>query len=102
MKRILLIGNGPLPGEKSGIRSAAGLRTFQFLEGVRKNGNGKVALCSVLITGDESKKNVSALTGQRAGTDENIFRIKKDDPKISHKLQKIHDDFEPEVIIGVN
>ena len=32
MKKILLIGNAPLPGEKALIRTAAGLRTWQFLK----------------------------------------------------------------------
>lgn len=88
-QKILIIGNSPLPNESSENRPAAGLRTFQFLESIDKN-----------------KFDIRLITIPLSSSCDAVYDfqtvIKKDDLGIQNKIQKIHDKFKPNVILGVN
>ncbi len=89
MKRILLIGNSPLPNENTRVRPAAGLRTWQFLKALEK----RCVLKVVTIAMPECY-------GESVPGNGNV--ISKNDPDLQEKLQTIHDEFQPEAIISVN
>ena len=100
MKRILIIGSCPLPDENTKTRPAAGLRTYQFLKPLLKNNGFNIRLVTVAMPecygADFSKKEeIMAENFAR-------FSISKNDPELIPYIQKIHDDFSPEVIISVN
>ena len=89
MKRILLIGNCPLPEEDSKSRPAAGLRTYQFLKPLSEGGYD---VRPVMISMPEC---YDALPGG-----EGVFS--KDDKDLIVKIQAIHDEFHPDAIVAVN
>ena len=82
MKRILLIGNSPLPNENTRVRPAAGLRTWQFLKALEK----RCVLKVVTIAMPECY-------GESVPWNGNV--ISKNDPDLQEKLQTIHDAFQP-------
>ncbi len=133
MKRILLIGNSPLPEENAAVRPAAGLRTWQFLKGLERAGgvNGQnnrlgsapgrtFQIRLVTIDMPECREGYGKLESRQdncmtnrggdAYTDTDTdatnardnFTISKDDPDLIPKLQNLHDEFHPDVIISVN
>lgn len=90
MKKVLIIGSSPLPDENSKSRPAAGLRTWQFFHGLKgAMGEGydihlaKIAMPECYDTMPENG-------------------YSKSDPRLTEKIQKLHDDFKPDVVIGVN
>ncbi len=87
--KIMIIGAGPLPNEKKGIRSAAGLRTEQFIS-ILKKGN---KICLVTIE-DESKSK----TCRRFSVFTHFKKTKED----AKKIKKIFKNFQPDILIGVN
>ena len=74
-KKILIIGNSPLPTENAESRPAAGLRTFQFLEVIDKN-----------------KFDIRLITIPLVDSSSPIYDfqtiIRKDDLGIQNKIQK--------------
>ena len=98
MKKILLIGNSPLPEENTSSRPAAGLRTHQFLEILRKN--HIVQLVTIAMPECYEK----AVKPMKKRHDEGFSeaRISKDDPGLPKFVQEVCDDFEPDVIVSVN
>ncbi|OGJ41903.1 hypothetical protein A3B60_02060 [Candidatus Peregrinibacteria bacterium RIFCSPLOWO2_01_FULL_39_12] len=118
MKRILIIGNCPLPDENTKTRPAAGLRTYQFLKPLLKNKGFNIRLVTIAMPecygADFARKedgngvrfaNVSLLadpSGPPVADNFARFSISKNDPELIPYIQKIHDDFSPEVIISVN
>lgn len=91
MIKILVVGNAPLPAENTKSRPAAGLRTQQFIQGLQNWGKAetlavKIAMPECYEDGTEYGENV----------------IAKDDGSLLKKIQKIHDEFKPEVIVSVN
>lgn len=61
MKKILLVGNCPLPSENTKSRPAAGLRTWQFLEPLKALARtGEIRLVSALIAMPECYGGASA------------------------------------------
>ena len=94
MKRILLIGNSPLPEENTAVRPAAALRTWQFLKALER-------FQIRLVTIDMPECRGKAAGSQGSGVYEH-FIISKDDTDLSQKLQQLHDEFHPDVIISVN
>jgi glycosyltransferase involved in cell wall biosynthesis len=117
MKRILLIGNSPLPTENTKSRPAAGLRTYQFLKPLIQEGGividkaehafsskkrQKFKVCLVTIALPEcydekfEKKDLVYSEYYRH------FSISKDDPGLHSEIQKIHDEFIPDAIVSVN
>ena len=94
MKKILLIGNSPLPEENTSSRPAAGLRTHQFLEILRKN--HIVQLVTIAMPECYEK----AVKPMKKRHDEGFSeaRISKDDPGLPKFVQEVCDDFEPDVV----
>ncbi len=99
MKRILLIGNSPLPEENTTARPAAGLRTWQFLKGLA-SGGARFQIRMVTIDMPECRGEEAGAT--EAGKSYEHFLISKNDPDLSRKLQRLHDEFHPDVIVSVN
>jgi glycosyltransferase involved in cell wall biosynthesis len=100
MKRILIIGSCPLPDENTKTRPAAGLRTYQFLKPLLKNKGFNIRLVTIAMPecyGADfvRKEEIAAENFAR-------FSISKNDTELIPYIQKIHDDFSPEVIISVN
>lgn len=96
MKKILIIGNGPLPNENTKSRPAAGLRTWQFFEGLRGMDGVKVELVKI----DMPECYSSGEAHQEAV--DGVFSVMKDDPELVSKVQKVCDRVRPDVLIGVN
>ncbi|MBD3360641.1 glycosyltransferase [Candidatus Peregrinibacteria bacterium] len=117
MKKILIIGNSPLPDENTRSRPAAGLRTHQFSSPLLKKG-GTVISDAKRAFSAEKRQNFSIRTvniampecyDQNPGRKEIIhsdkysqFVIPKNDPGLIRIIQDIHDKFHPDAIIGVN
>ncbi|MDZ4210066.1 MAG: glycosyltransferase [Candidatus Curtissbacteria bacterium] len=117
MKRILVIGNAPLPEENTKSRPAAGLRTYQFLKSL----SGKAG---VVIDGKDNafaaRKNlpleIKAVCiampecyekdpGEKSVTHPDGYQltvISKNDSSLLKKIQVIHDEFCPDAIVSVN
>ena len=117
MKRVLIIGNSPLPEENTSSRPAAGLRTNQFLTPLLKKGGMvvrdkehafsaetrpqfKVQLVTIAMPEcyDQKIEPKEIVKGEHFSH----FLVSKDDRSLKGSIQKIHDEFQPEVIIGVN
>jgi len=105
-RKILLIGSSPLPLSLKGIRYAAGLRTNQFALALLQSGH-EVKLITINSSeflksedDDEMKK-----FKEEYGLKSDVFSyqdILKTDTSMQEKLQDIHDNFEADIIIGVN
>ena len=85
MQKILIIGNGPLPEEKSFMHVAAGLRTEQFWQGLTRHFKDleievDLRLIKIDVVGEFfDKANCSF-------TDEKIASFHKDDLKLKIKI----------------
>ncbi|MBD3330094.1 glycosyltransferase [Candidatus Peregrinibacteria bacterium] len=97
MKKILLVGNAPLPTDNEKIRPAAGLRTHQFVKPLQLN---KGVELRVVALGMPECYNAE-MTDSRV-KNLKIKVISKDDKSIIAKIQDIHDEFQPDAVIGVN
>lgn len=124
MKKIFLVGNSPLPTENTKSLPAAGLRTYQFLKplissigqgssyggtviekaehafSAKKSPNLKICLVTIALPecydGEPPKKDIVYSEYYRH------FSISKNDPALYSEIQKVHDEFMPDAIIGVN
>lgn len=93
MKKVFIVGSGPLPNEKEGIRDAAGLRTEQFFRPLQNNRHEITLLC---ITNKESK-----IAKELDGSTK-IFRISRHDKNLKKYISQKIRQFSPDVCIGVN
>lgn len=94
--RLLIIGNGPLPEENVRSRPAAGLRTDHFYKGLKRGlakSEKDVELRLVKIAMPECYENADF------GDD---YTVSKDDPALKSKIQKMHDQFQPDAIVAIN
>lgn len=99
MKKILIVGNAPLPLEKSKSRPAAGLRTYQFLKPLMDSANFELKLVTIAMPECydlEPEKKIIKETGYEQ------LLISKNEPSLIKEIQNFTDDFRPEAIIGVN
>lgn len=100
MKKILLIGNCPLPQENVRVRPAAGLRTYQFLKVLTDRFDVRLVTIAMPECYWES--------GGGADHEDNFAKncarisISKNNPNLLRTIQKIHDEFQPDAIIAVN
>jgi len=117
MKKLLIIGNAPLPNESTKSRPAAGLRTYQFLKpflGVSeieisdkdhafsaKKGPAYVVTL-VTIAMPDCYEDAPGNKEIRHSDKFSEFQISKDDSNLLPTIQKIHDEFIPDAIISVN
>lgn len=131
MKRILLIGNCPLPNENAKKRPSEGLRTWQFLSALRKGGlgngfgsgggsglGGEHGLGGDCASGDINLRLVTlglddcydeAVIPQgslRKDTKINDFfihhQVSENHPELFKILQSVIDEFVPDAIVAVN
>lgn len=98
MKKVLLIGNSPLPNENTSSRPAAGLRTHQFLSVLKQNCIVQVLTIAMPECYDDK------VDRSEIKHSDKYFeaRVSKDDPGLKSFVQRVHDDFQPEVIVSVN
>ena len=92
MKKLFILGQSPLPGDEKGVRAAAGLRTYQFLKPLLEEKLWKICLVTV----------EPELTGNTPIEECEHHILWKNDPQLINKLQTIHNDFAPTVLLGVN
>lgn len=100
MKRILIIGNSPLPDENVKCRPAAGLRTYQFLQPLLKRSDDAIAMVNIAMP--ECYDSAPQQKETRHSYKYTQLVISKNDPSIIKKIQALHDEFHPDAIIGVN
>ncbi|MBI4235585.1 hypothetical protein HY604_04785 [Candidatus Peregrinibacteria bacterium] len=101
MLKIVIVGNGPLPDEKSKSRPAAGLRTYQFLTAIRESGLAfNLSLIKIAMPECYDEVPIYSQAGGKNGCKE--FTISKNDSSLTAKLQKIIDEISPDVLISVN
>ncbi len=116
MKKILLVGNCPLPEKNGQVRPAAGLRTWQFLKPLKEMARrGEIELVSLLIEmegrGREATREArdERMGAERAGASEagasearasearaegahyREYTVDKNDPKLQTFVQGIYD-----------
>lgn len=98
MKRILLIGNAPLPSENTKCRPAAGLRTNQFLKPLLE----VAKICAVNIAMPECYSEEVKFEEIKHSDEYTEIKISKNDSSLLKRLQSIHDEFIPDAIVAVN
>lgn len=99
MKRILLIGNAPLPDENEKSRPAAGLRTYQFLKPLMTQKDFFVK--AVTIGMPEVYKNFYP-ADRKISENCSQMLISKDDLHLFKKIRAAAETFNPDAIVGVN
>lgn len=124
MKRILIIGNGPLPNDNTKKRPSEGLRTWQFLKSLMGGRVGKVIapkdglnvrLVTLAMPDCYDERNLADLggslrkdfdySGDGASNSRGGFihhQIPENDPILMKTLQAICDEFVPDIVVGVN
>lgn len=98
MKRILLVGNAPLPDENTKSRPAAGLRTEQFINPLIGYFDLRVVTIAMPECYDEEIKRKEQKHSETYGR----LNVSKDDEELIIVIQKICDEFHPDAIIAVN
>ena len=98
MKRVLLVGNSPLPNDNVKSRPAAGLRTHQFLTPLLTDHIVRLITIAMpeCYEGEVERKEI-----HHSEKFSQII-ISKNDPGLIREVQALHDEFRPDVIIGVN
>lgn len=94
MKKILLLGNCPLPNDNTKSRPAAGLRTHQFMEALRGS-SCEIKLVAIAMPECYGEN-------EEIEADDGRISISKNDPRLIQKIQKIHDEYAPDVIVSIN
>jgi len=109
-KKIFLVGNSPLPLDMRGIRSAAGLRTYQFLMALLEAGH-IVKLVTLNMQGemendDYFKVQTDLKTVLKSlGVKESVLEyldFDKNDKHLKSKLEAELKEFEADLIVSVN
>lgn len=92
-KKIFIVGTGPLPSEKEGIREAGGLRTEQFIRPLQRAGHH---ITLILITSSHTK--------EHSGTSHGIewTRVQRHDRQLMSLVKKQVKKSDPDLCIGVN
>ncbi len=99
MKRVLIIGNAPLPGENTKSRPAAGLRTHQFLQPLLgKRFHIKLVTIAMPECYDQEPAQLTTEHSDRFTE----YRVSKNDPNLLRFIQGIHDEFHPDAIVSIN
>ncbi len=89
-----------MPEENTKSRPAAGLRTNQFIKALMEEGDFELYLITIgmpeCYEGEIEEKEQSIAYKCKQ------YTISKNSPKLFSKIQKLHDEFVPDVIVGVN
>lgn len=117
MKRILVIGNSPLPNENTKSRPAAGLRTYQFLKPLLRDGGvvaesaehafssthkEKYEVTLVCIAMPECYEEEPGYKEVRQQSEYTEVVISKNDTSLLKRIQDLHDEMHPDAIVSVN
>lgn len=117
MKRVLIIGNAPLPTEDTKSRPAAGLRTYQFIKPLLKKGGVNIkdaahafsaekrpyfSICLINIAMPECYDTPPEIKVIRHSDDYTEHTISKNDENLTPYIQEVCDGFHPDAIISVN
>lgn len=103
MLKIVLIGNGPLPNESCKSRPAAGLRTYQFLNAIARQGRDFDAdLTLIKIVMPECYEIEPKFEAKVKDNGHDIFTISKNDPQLLRRMQGIIEEKDPDVVVSVN
>ncbi len=94
MKKVLLVGNSPLPGAATISRPAAGLRTYQFKEALERAGFEVFLVCIAMPECYEVEPETEV---SEAG-----MVISKNDLRLVERIREAAVEFGPEAIVGVN
>ena len=99
MKKLLIIGNSPLPNENTKSRPAAGLRSFQFLSPILSL-NFNIILINIAMPEcyDEEVEYKETIKSESFKE----ITISKNEPALTSKIQKIHDNFKPDALLSIN
>jgi len=109
-KRIVLIGNSPLPLDTNGVRSAAGLRTYQFMMALLEAGHS-VKLVTLNMSGEVQNDSYFATKDALANVLKSLGReasalqyldFAKNDKKLKTKLEQELKIYEADLIVSVN
>lgn len=100
MKKLFLVGNGPLPNEQAPMRTAAGLRTYQFLKPLLAQSDVSIQLVTIAMP--ESYNEAINFKNIKHSEEFSQLLVSKDDPKLLEHLQQAHDEFQPDAILSVN
>lgn len=100
MLKVLIIGSAPLPEENTKSRPAAGLRTHQFLKPIVGAGEYRVELISIAMPECYAEEPEE----KRVKHSENYTQviISKGTSQLQSRIQKLHDHFDPDVIVSIN
>lgn len=98
MKRILLIGNAPLPQEHAKTSPAAGLRTYQFLQPLLEFCDVRLVSIAMPECYETEPNRAISKHSERYTR----LNISKNDPELLAEIQKVHDEFHPDLIVSVN
>lgn len=94
MKKVLLVGNSPLPDVSTISRPAAGLRTYQFKEALERTGFEVFLVCIAMPECYEKEPETEV---SEAG-----MVISKNDPRLVEMIRGAAVEFSPEAIVSVN
>lgn len=90
-----------MPDENTNSRPAAGLRTHQFLSVLKEQQNKQLLIITVAMP--ECYRGMTINEGKIAGGKNfRHYQFSKDSPFLLKKIKRLHDEFEPDIIIGVN
>lgn len=100
MKKIIIVGNSPLPFEEVNSRPAAGLRTWQFYKATKERFANKVEIHLVCIAMPECyTSNFEKL--EKLGVNY-IYRLNKNEKNLKKRIRKIVSEVKPNAIVTTN
>ncbi len=116
MKRILIVGSAPLPEDNTKSRPAAGLRTYQFLKPLLRDGGTVVDSAENAFSSARREKYelaVVCIAMPECYDDEPEYKevhrdgftqltISKNDPSLLERIQTLHNELHPDAIVSVN
>jgi len=94
MQRLFLLGSGPLPFEQ-GIRTAAGLRTYQFLKPLLDQPDRFELHLVTIADVEQARQSIQIQNGS-------YLALGKDDPRLVQKVRNCYEKVKPDVVIAVN
>ncbi|MEM2956390.1 MAG: glycosyltransferase [Candidatus Pacearchaeota archaeon] len=98
MSKILIIGHNPLPFEKGRLWSG-GIRTWHLTKALMEGGH---KICLIGVHKDEKEFNEKPKTKNKLNENLIYYSFSYDKIRESRIIQKIHDKFNPDCIIGIN
>ncbi|MBN1880190.1 glycosyltransferase [bacterium] len=98
MKRVLVLGLSPLPTENDTCTLAPGKRTWQFVRPLLEDGNRLCLICSRHLAAYKNVTTEPAMAEEHGNLI--YYSVRQEIFENSAWLQRIHDNFEPDCIVG--